>query len=274
MSYWDIPVRTLRAFVIILSTTFSAVGGRVDTITKRRAVWVFVAGMTLFITASTPAGQVVKVCVRLVLWLLTCLGMNTAVFAFVTDVTTTFAEAVHVFGVASSSYLSKAFVIRVTEWIASRPIGLLAWTAYASNGPVPLLPTTFDARADRVLLAIPRSWPSALIVRSFLDVTFPAWRPLNILVPTGIGLIVASVPGINLYTLAIICATVATVVLPAPPIAIVTGILSLRRKFPRKWVAIKLACATACESTAKWVVIVLSPKIPAHPTLPAGLGYH
>jgi hypothetical protein len=111
MGYWDILVRTLWAFVVVLSAALGTISGRIDTVTELAAVWILVADVTVFITATTPTRQVVKVCIKLVLRSLAPLRVNTAVLAFITDVTTTFAEAIHILGITSSANLSKTLVV-------------------------------------------------------------------------------------------------------------------------------------------------------------------
>jgi hypothetical protein len=47
MSYWDILVRTLRAFVVVLGAALGTISGRIDAVTELAAVWIFVAAISL-----------------------------------------------------------------------------------------------------------------------------------------------------------------------------------------------------------------------------------
>ena len=68
MTVWDVVIRALRAIIVKLSATLRAVRRGVNAIAKLGAVWILVADMTLLVTASAPAGQVVEVCIKLVVW--------------------------------------------------------------------------------------------------------------------------------------------------------------------------------------------------------------
>jgi len=169
---------------------------------KGRAIYVFVTDIALvsfgaFVEAMT--GQGVKGVV-----LLSDLAGATwakevilAELAFIADVATTLAKAVHVFGVATCSDGSKSLVVLITPHVAPAGVRLFARPTDTPDGPISLLSAALCPRTFWILLAV--AWCRLLtsIIRTTV-LPLLALLPFYLIIAARIRLVVASVTSVNL----------------------------------------------------------------------------